>query len=364
MTPTMRQRRMRAVLALLVMCSLSAAAQHYKYDIPEDTMKSAGSQVWGVGVKRSHAGYKAHSMTRLNGTEPIREVPTAAITAGTTGVWQWEVRAVPSLVPSWETWKNDPRVQIRAQGPDDWSHPVATWEQAFGRAYKVVEYLLGRPPLPMKLTLLLFPKASAYDKIVVREDASAIPLTLAFYYPPATEPGTPARYEAMLLAVSTSIYEYQHPYPQLEAIAPMGENKTDKVINDEARSQCWYDSTFLALTANTHSETAWNPAPPGKIPPGERHPNEKRRYEDAWEWGVYLELGMVSDYLKQRGIAHNTVLSNDPAGMNAVLSACRALTQRPFDLTSGPYPPAQIGFVPFFPDPLPPPRPKPETDTK
>lgn len=342
---------------------------HYRFDIPSAMMQTPNSQIWGVSFEKSGADYRIHSITRLNGSHPTHGDPTTPIASGVVENWQWEVQAVPSLLPSWKAWQSDKKVQQRALEPDNWDHPAANWQQAFTRAYRVVNYLLGRPPLPLKLTLLLVPDGTAYNKVLVQTGTGFVPLTFAFYYPPPDSDSnslTAARFASLVEAVARSVYEYQHILVATNVIQPIGNNETDKTINDETRSQCWSESIFLALTAGTHTETTWTPAPEVLFQENTRHDissetqkqagvsqenNQgiQRRYSDAVLWARYLEAKSVFSYLQQRALPDGKVASNDPAGMNAVLSVCRAMTQRPLDLTAGPYPATQVEYTPFFP---------------
>src|SRR5579859_5607038 len=101
---------MKCLSCLLLAVLFSIFAHGQKYDLPEDMMKGEGNQIWGTRVVRTGKGYRSHVLSRLNGKVPLNEEPDARIASGTTGVWQWEVRTVPSLVPSYEQWTNDPKV--------------------------------------------------------------------------------------------------------------------------------------------------------------------------------------------------------------------------------------------------------------
>ena len=368
---TSSRRRPIPILGIAVLSATLAACARYRYNAPSWLLQSPDVQLRAVATLESKPPYRVSSETRLKGAKPVQGQATAVIASGNTGNWQWEVRAVPSLLPSWEAWQRDKRFKLRSQEPDDWSHPVATWNQAFSRAYKVATYLLGRPPLPMKATVLLVPEGSTYHEVVTQSGADAVPLTFAFYYPSAdgvTYELTSERFSALIDAVSITVYEYQHVLVSTNTIEPVGADATDRSINDESRSQCWQHSTVLALTSGSHTSLSWDasaaraalfaesasqsisPETGDQLPaaaPTER--STKRRYSDAVLWARQLELKNLLIYLGERGIRQPKVQSNDPAAMNAVLSFCRAITQRPRDLTTGTYPPAEVEYVPFFP---------------
>ena len=358
---------------VIVAMGLSAAAslangEQYRLDAPRELTRSSDTQLWGVGLQKTISGHRIHSITRLNGSRPVVEEPKTVIASGSAGTWQWEVRAVASLLPSWKAWENDGKVQLRAAGPDDWDHPAASWEQAFTRAYKVVNYLLGRDPLPLKLTVLLVPDGSAYQKNFVEDEAGPVPLTFAFYYPSsasATHELTARRFSALVEIVATSVYEYQHIYFFTETIKHVGNNLADKTINEEARSECWSDAAYLALTSGTHTEHKWDAAAGRdallagegrhKTPGPGKQPDTievERRFSNAWPWGKYLAAKTVSSYLRAKGFPEARVMSNEPEAMNAVMSLCRAMTQHPLDLTAGDYPAPAVEYAPFFPTTL------------
>jgi hypothetical protein len=369
MRHSVHQRVRNSLLILGLISSALTGCIRYRFDLPAAMLQAPDSQIWGVSFEGSGSDYRIRSLTRLNGSHGNHSDPNALIASGNVENWQWEVRAVPSLLPSWKAWESDSKVQQRAVEPDSWDHPAATWQQAFSRAYKVVTYLLGRQPVPLKLTVLLVPDGSGYEKTIVQNGNGVIPLTFAFHYPPPDSDSTTftaARFSALVEAVSRSIYEYQHILVATNVIQPVGNNETDKTINDETRSHCWFDSTFLALTAGTHTETTWTPAPAALLEESTHHTTSletqkgtgaaqdsdvapNRRYSDAVLWARYLESKSVFSYLQQAGINNGKVTSNEYRGMNAMLSVCRAMTQHPLDLTSGSYPPKQVEYAPFFP---------------
>lgn len=365
-------------LVLTVATTVTAAlvgCARYQFDAPNTIIDGPGNEVHGTNVEKEHDGFAVTAITRLNGTRVLHEKPNVIIDSGTAGNWQWEVRAVPSLLPSWKAWEADKKFQARAKlATDDWNHPAANWGQAFARAHEVAAYLLGRAPLPLKLTVLLVPEGSKYEGNFPSKGNGAVALTFAFFYPPEapdTHALTTDRFAALVHAVSTSVYEYQHTLAPTGTIPAAGDDAADKTINDEARSHCWQYSTTLALGSGTHSNLAWDPAAARaallegssrqniSLDTGEEPSDKnasgsdgKRRFSDAIFWGRELVSENLVSYLTARGILEPRVQSNRPPEMNAVLSFCRAMTQHPRDLTKGLIPPSDVPYVPFFPDPL------------
>jgi hypothetical protein len=332
-------------------------------------MRAPGGAIWAVQAQQIGDAYRTHSITRLNGSEPMDGVPDRLVASGRTGTWQWEVRAVASILPSLNAWQNDKEVQSDANAQDDWSYPATTWNSAFGRAYQIADYLLGRPPLRAKITILLVPAGSAYKKVITQTGNGFVPLTLAFNYPASaleSEALTSARFSALVEAIAESVHEYQHLLVDTREIQAIGSGETDRTINSEIRSQCWYQSATFAVASGTTSSFKWNPKLPDALidhstkqssadqtmshsEMEESNRLKTRRFSDADLWAGHLFARNVSSYLAETGFPDPNVMNNNSAGMNRVLSLCRAITQHPRDLTSERYPASQVQYAPFFP---------------
>ena len=146
------------------------------------------------------------------------------------------------------------------------------------------------------------------------------------------------------------LHEYEHVLIYSQIVKAVGHDETDREINDEARGGSAGASP--PRSPSSQEVTASCTGRPGKMTPlllGSPS-RAKRRYSDAFFWAQYLGGKSTAAYLRERGRSDLTILSNDAAGMNAFLSACRAMTQAPMDLTACPYPSSQIQYVPFFPD--------------
>ena len=136
-------------------------------------------------------------------------------------------------------------------------------------------------------------------------------------------------------------------------ITQKGESDASSQVNREAIAACWMESTVMAfMFASGHfrSTIQWSQQssaddlerrPPLTIPP------DKIAY-----WASLREAESISGYLEMKGMKNRNFSGKDPAALNAVLSVCRAMTQHPVELMTGPYPPSQIQYAPFFPDKL------------
>ena len=353
----------------LVVVSALFAAGCVHYDIPRQAMQAPGADTWAVSMPNSHPGYHVTSFTRLNGAVPLSGKPTVAISTGSDGDWQWTVKAVPSVAQSWRAWlayKKTQNLRMENERSGNWTHAASGWHFAFQRAHRVARYLLGHEPPALHATILLLPEGAKYSGRVTKSGKGYFPLTFAFYW---SESNQLQGFASLLYAVTRTMWEYQHLLVDTKVIAPVGKTKGDRTTNDEARSQCWFHSTFLALEAGTTADMEYSvsranaamslleQSAPHAVSTGgstesgasaSRRP--RIRLSQALPWGEFFEIESVANYLKQRGVPKLRVVANHPAEMNDVLSVCRAMTQHPLDVTAtNGYPPPQVQFVPFFP---------------
>ncbi|MBI2677301.1 MAG: hypothetical protein HYX28_00815 [Candidatus Koribacter versatilis] len=344
--------------AMLLNTAISCGADrkyHFHWDYPAERLNDPGLKLWAISQVKTNDEYRVISSTRLNGSLPMRADASAILASGESDNWSWEVKAVPALLPSWQAWQRSPEIARRAQPPDDWGHPAATWEQAFARAHKLATYLLGRKPLPLRITVLLIPQDTAYDESFTDSGGSPVHMTFAFYYPAASAGdagATARRFSALVEAVATTMHEYEHVLIYSQMIRPVGRDETDRSINNEANGLCWSYATTLALTSGTHTELQWTHATEVPTAFGVFKPGKKRRYSDAFSWAQFLGGRSTAAYLRDRGISDLLIRSNDAARMNTFVSVCRAMTQDPMDLTAGPYPSSRISYEQFFPSSL------------
>src|SRR5579875_80458 len=359
---------MDAGASIICVASLAAvlAGGCIRYDIPAPVIHALGTQMWAVGLSRSGSRYRVTSTTRLNGSG-IFEKGEVSFASGSVGDWKWAVRAAPSLLPSLRAWRANPRnkrIRLEAERSGNWLHTTGDWDLAFQRAYRVARYLLGRVPPAMRATIFLVPSGSAYSARITSTETGYFPVILGFYWPPS--PSGPTGPKNLITSVTRTVYEYQHLLVDAGFISPAGRSAADRTAVDEARSQCWSDSTFLALVAGTPSSIRWRVsrarAALGLLQDSERRRTRNRqtlqprvaarngvRFQDAYLWGRLFETQSVGAYLRSRGMKSLVVRAQRPEEMNSLLSVCRAMTQHPVDLTAGPYPVSQIRYVPFFP---------------
>ncbi len=343
-----------------------------RYDVPRAQVRTPGVASWGVEVAKSGGGYRVTSTTQLNGRATLWEKPSVQIVSGTDESWEWVVKAVPSVATGSKALTGGAKLQ--QNGRDDASdgklpHAAPDWGEAFRRAHRVARYLLGRRPPALHATLLLLPYGVRYSRAFTKAATHYFPLTFAYYYWPRSKHFKESA--SLATAVTSVIYEYQHLLVASKTIAPVGKTKGSRAANNEARSRCWSQSTFLALEAGTTAHIEYGvPQVRGQtvvamfkqsmpqqttnaqirvpaLPPGSQ---PHIRFSDAYAWGSFFEIESLARYLQLRGVPNLRVMADNPSEANAVFSVCRAMTQHPVDITAtNGYPPSQVQFLPFFP---------------
>lgn len=359
-----------ALVSALVV--LSAGCVHY--DLPRALRRAPGAATMGVELSNSRGGYRVTSVTRLNGRAKLSEKPTVRIASGSDANWLWAVKAVPSAAPELRArLASQETEKIRRQNARSGSrtHAAVGWGLVFRRAHRVARYLLGHHPPALHATVLLLPPGVKYFRAITRTGRRYLPLTLAFSWPRSNRLEESA---SLVHAVASTVYEYQHLLVDSKIIPTVGKTRGDREANDEARSHCWSQATFLALESGTKAYVEYkvfrSRAPVARAMSEESMPKltardevrvlawapgrEPRiRFSDGWAWGTFFEVKSLASYLQQRGIPDLKVVADKPTQMNAVLSVCRAMTQHPLDLTATDgYPPSKVKFVPFFPTSL------------
>lgn len=362
----MRSRAIATTLAIYFVTMAAGCLRHIVADVPENVVGSRDAETWGVAWLKSRDGYSVMSTTKLNGHSAFREKPSVVLEAGKTANWDWQVMAVPSLAKQWRTFQAEQHtqtVEAEAEQSGNWLHTVLTWKLAFERAHRTAKYLFGHDPLALHLTLLLVPDGTRYDKEVTEKRSDALPLTLAFYWSKSNP-------TSFLGAVSTTMYEYQHLLVDDGAISSMGNGLGNQTANDEARSQCWSDSTFLALIAGSSSHMEWKlsnakaaaalleeseqrqVSTAGDDSHTDHRTNGEIPFSEAYMWGRFFEVQSIASYFRLQNIPSIRVEAKDINRISSIMSVCRAMTQAPADVTNGGYPPSQVKYSSYFPSQL------------
>lgn len=357
----MRSPAIATAIAVFSVTLTAGCLRHIVADVPENVMSSPGAETWGVAWLKSHEGYAVTSTSKLNGHSSLHEMPTVILESGRSENWEWRVMTVPALDTQWKAFQAEQhtqKVEKEAQQSGNWLHTVLTWNLAFERAHRAATYLLGREPLALHATLLLLPDGVSYDSKITERRSDAVPLTLAFYW-------TKSNPTDFLGAVSTTMYEYQHLLVDDGIIAPMGDGLGNQTANDEARSQCWSDSTLLALIAGSSSHMEWKlsnaQAAAALLERSEQvsrtaeNSGDDRSndggipFSEAYMWGRFFEVQSIAAYFRVKNIPSTRVEAKDLTRISSVMSVCRAMTLAPADVTNGGYPTSQIKYAPYFP---------------
>ncbi|MEJ2008488.1 MAG: hypothetical protein P8Z30_10100 [Acidobacteriota bacterium] len=338
-----------AVCAAL--CAAALAAGSVRCDARKKPV-----QTWAVAVLRAKPPYRVRSTTTLGGGTPLGNAQMVTIASGAFRNWQWAVKAYPTLLPSWRAWLTSRKARKWLKTPDSWSHPAPNWQQGFERSYKVVAYLLGREPVPLRATILLVPEGTSYHKTITQQAANYAPMTLAFYYPASSSHSGHAQlmgWAALVEALSYTVYEYEQVVLATDAARKaLGRSRVDRLFSNTALGMCWAESAALALQTGQHAYMEFNPRMVVSKRPSsgaQFGPSGRAKGSKASEQAASRFVERYNSYVRDLGLHKQKVSQRDPKAMNRVLNFYRAITAYYLDLADGRQPPSHVQFTPFFP---------------
>lgn len=333
-----------------------------RYDAPR-AMVAAAKEVYGVAIYSARPPYRIGSDSRLRSSAHALEAGTNRIPMhqlqplanGGYGTWQWVVWATPDVAASWQAWLNSPGAR---------NCPIHTsvtcrrldWDAALTRLYRAVAYLLGKPPSPLDLRLQLLPRGQGFQARVLHQSRHAVPLEFTFWYPAgaATDSATrQAREQALLYAVTTVGYEFQHVEYAAGISAGPGSPLGPHLLKDEANSSCWRLASQLVILAGrtdvvtiprvTRQDMALRAAVFGNTV----------HVQNAALWGPVLLKHDLGEYLARivvthAGSSHFRIAATDYPLMNQILTYCRGFTRYGGDSAKGPMPEGAIAHTLFW----------------
>jgi len=347
---TSKDRLLRAA-AGAALCAAALAAGSTRCDARKKPL-----QTWAVDVLRAKPPYRVRSTTTLGGPTPSRNAQMVTIDSGAFRNWQGVVKADPTLLPSWRAWQRSKKARRWVKTPDSWSHPTPNWQHGFERTYKVVAYLMGCEPLPLRATILLVPEGSSYHETITQQAANYAPMTFAFYYPISSSHSHHAqdgRFAALVEPFLYMVVEYEQVVLATDpASKTLGRSRVDRLFSNVALGTCWAESTALALQAGQHGYMEFDPRRVvSKRPSSGAQFGTLGRAKDskALEPAGSHVVERFNSYIRDLGLHKQKVSQRDPKAMNRVLNFCRAATAYYLDLTEGRQPPSRVQFKPFFP---------------
>ncbi len=175
-------------------------------------------QAYAVELFRGKPLYKIRSFSEIRGSIGARASKREQLallhrmrllTQGTYRDWSWQIWATPQVVASWARWRSSAAVHACLRRR---CTPLR-WKSAFVRLYRVMDYLLGKPPLPLSLRINLIPAELPFKTSVTRRSRRAVPLVFTFPYPvtPSMDAQSQeTRKRAFVYAISLVSYEFQH----------------------------------------------------------------------------------------------------------------------------------------------------------
>lgn len=251
-----RHSHIRPILGILILGFMVfiAGCTSIINDAPSDLVRLGNS--WGVATLSVQPPYRVVSESFLSRSRSTGRFLTRTallrksrlVARGCFKRWCWSVRGTPTVETAWKTWLN----QRRAQCPPDPRRPCVPqlgWGAAFKVLYATATTLLGHPPLPAHVHLLLLPDGTGYHNHVELRSETHVPLELAFHFPvDQRAPGFPLHVKKTLVSIAgTVFYEFQHiEYAAGGTLGPKVP-ETARVVKNEANSECWRLSADVIL---------------------------------------------------------------------------------------------------------------------
>lgn len=333
-----------------------------RYDAPR-VMVAAAKEVHGVVVNSAVSPYQIVSDSQLRAQRSVKNLRThqpqletwRPLASGAYKNWKWSVRATSTVITSWHVWLASPEAHHCKVSPCR----LLDWNLAFADLYHVVAYLLGKSPLPLDLQLDLFPDGYSIFLRRFHQSPQAVPLEFIFWYPGGvlTDPAhQQAREYALVHAVSTVGYEFQHvEYAAGETAGPPTP-LAPHLLKDEANSACWRLASRLVILSGragiitirriTYRDMALRATIFGNIV----------RVQNASLWGPVLlhhDLGKyLMTYTEKRNLRTIQISGTGYVMMNHVLAYCRGFTRYGGDIAKNPMPITAVARTPFWRQPL------------
>lgn len=389
-----RFRRWENRVGLLLAASLAGCAT--RDSLPQKPLQQpmgvAVPQTYRITVISSHPPYEITSYSRLPSsnsstppwTEDVLRKKAQILERGQYRNWRWSVWAPQTVAASWRAWLRSPAAN-RCENASPSACQALDWTLAFHRLYEASAYLLGKPPLPLKLRINLLPQGAGFRASVRQKSSTGVPIEFTFDYPAGMNATAGEREKALMRVMAVVGYEFQ----QVEYIAgdsrgpASSEGLQAFLIKGKAASTCWALSAALAVGAGGHwqveiprlrpiratiagKQLKWkewnylvlatlpftlaitrNAAPFGMF-------HEPPNSESTSAWGSVLLIRDLGQYLGSRLPAMQTgtnsmvIRSTDYAGMNTLLAYCRGFTHYPGDIIKAPMPESMVASKQFW----------------
>lgn len=224
-------------------------------DAPRSLLSTG--QANGVNVKSGSPPYRVVSLSRLNRVDnghqnwTLKEVQRteSQVDAACAYNWCWSVLGVQSVSASMSAFIQHEN-SIKCPMPHDTRlcQPL-DWAHAFVRLHDLAAYLDDRKPAAFRVTLHFLPEGDGLNANVNAPESQEIHLEFGRWWPSSSteSSGQASKVDALVDAVSTTMYEYQHVVFTTQH--PQKMSRAIKAVQDEAISTCWDLSARLALYA-------------------------------------------------------------------------------------------------------------------
>lgn len=321
-------------------------------------LQPPSDELFHARIISPHSPYVVDYDVTIHGKQKKTSVQPQLVAQGQYQNWNWEINAGTQVADVLQSWLNV--VQPPAEATDvSKVNPALDWDSMMKRLYQLDTYLLGSPPLPLHIQVMVLPKEEFNYKATLSSE-QALPLMVIVSDQDLNPNST--RFELSQTAVVFSIQSViQGLLANAEwkaGILPKPSTGSSVRLKYYANQVCWGKSANFATVAGLSHL-------PSSIAETLQHTIStfgvsvvKTNYylspDDhfaAYSMSQTLVDSGIKGYLKQQDL--NNIYANREISLkhiNAIIAYCRAFTHYSGDIESEPLQANAVKIGEFFPN--------------
>lgn len=170
-----------AVSALLLAGCATAPGEIIRNLTSKETSKELQrlqySEYFQAHILSSHSPYSVSYHVTIRGAQPQMMVKPQLLASGQHETWTWTIKAFPQVAAALRQWQAR-KQSVEANRTQGTAYPSEfDWSALMQRLYAVDQFLLGSPPMPLDIQILLIPREKFGFHGTVHSD-QALPVRL------------------------------------------------------------------------------------------------------------------------------------------------------------------------------------------
>lgn len=333
-----------AVLAVAVLAGCFSKAVSPVY---HKSIHSSYKYDWSADVLSAEPPYKVTWRTDLNGEEPPPgEGEMVLIDRGAYGAWKWRVEGTKDVAKWWQS-----EISVGSATASERNVAAQSWERGFQRLYEFTAYLLGQEPLPLEVSVRLYPRGTTLSDSVTLTGDQSVNMRIAGIFPAPSDSDERAQDRSHdfreVLAATGGLLQHVELAAGATA-APNGHEARE--IKDYANSACWILSVRPALAVGSKDSVI---GVPGSIGGGavrmakavaDNYPDDDLSLH---YYSAVLVMAGMNEYLDQSGI-RSPESGTDVDQIKTMLRYCRAFVHYSGDVRDSNMPDKLVDSVDLY----------------